>query len=65
MNKKNHKVVLRASRKAALADTSKSRKKVERFIIADPPASEKRKAEIDDNLPIGRLRRPRVKWNKI
>ena len=46
--------VLRDSRKAA-AKAKPARKKVERFIIADPPVSEKRRAYFDDDLPISRL----------
>ena len=51
--------VFRASRKAAAANAGKSRKRVERFIIADLPASEKRKkAEEEDNRPLEKLRKP-------
>ena len=47
--------VLRASRKAATAKASPARKKVERFIIADPPVSEKRRGGYDDDMPISNL----------
>ena len=47
--------VIRASRRAAAAKTSNSRRKVGRFIMADPSVPQKRKAD-DDDEPIARLR---------
>ena len=47
--------VLRASRRAAASNPA--RKKVERFIIADPPVAQKRRADFDEDIrPISRLR---------
>ena len=55
-NTENARNVLRASRKASAK--SKPRKKTERYIIADPPTSEKRPPnDPDDDKPIARLRR--------
>ena len=50
--------ILQASKKAA----ARPKSRVERFIIADPPVSQRRKAEIiSDDAPFPRQARPRVK----
>ena len=50
--------ILRANKKAA----ARPNNRVERFIIADPPVSQRRKAEIvSDNIQFPRQARPRVK----
>ena len=55
--------VLKASRRAATA-TPKSKVKPERFLISDPPISQKR--VVDDDAPIAQLaRRRRLMGNKI